>query len=167
MENIILIGMPGCGKSTLGVVLAKAMGYGFIDTDLIISHRAKTQLQKIIDSQGLEAFLELEQSVGAELECERTIVATGGSMVLSDKAMQNLKRLGRVVYINVPLDEIKRRVTNLKTRGIACHRGETLDDVFNKRTPLYEKYADVTIDFISVSDIESTVERLVDILHKD
>lgn len=164
MENVILIGMPGSGKSTVGVVLAKALGYGFIDTDLIISHQTKHKLQTILDTQGLQAFLDIEQKVGEDVYCERTVIATGGSMVLSDKAMQNLKSLGKVVYIKVPSDEIKRRVTNLKTRGIACHKGETLDDVYNERVPLYEKYADITVDFENAANIGTTVDKLVELL---
>lgn len=156
--------MPGCGKSTLGVLLAKALGYSFTDTDLIISRIAGKTLQKILNEDGLDCFLEFENQVGAELECSKTVIATGGSMVLSDEAMQNLKSQGRVVYIKVPLDEIKRRVTNIKTRGIVFKKGETLDDIYRVRVPLYEKYADVTVNFPSASDggIEATVDLMVE-----
>ncbi len=169
MDNVILIGMPGCGKSTLGVLLAKSLGYSFVDTDLVISRMAERPLQKILDQDGLDAFLELEQRAGSELECDKTVVATGGSMVLCKEAMENLKSLGRVVYIRVPLAEIKRRVTNIKTRGIACNKGETLDDVYNVRAPLYEKYADVIVDFEDATNsnavedmVEAMVEKLTD-----
>jgi shikimate kinase len=162
MKNIVLIGMPGSGKSTLGVLLAKSLGFSFVDTDLIISRRAKMPLQKILNKDGLDSFLALEEAVGAELECESTVIATGGSMVLSDKAMQNLKKDSRVVYIDVPLNEIKRRVTNIKTRGIAFRKGDTLDDVYRNRVPLYEKYADVTVKFENAADIESTVDKMVE-----
>ncbi len=160
MENIVLIGMPGSGKSTLGVLLAKAVGYSFVDTDLIISRMAGKPLQKILDDDGLDAFLELEEKVGQELDCDFTVVATGGSMVMSDMAMQNLKSHGKVIYIDVPLDEIKHRVTNITTRGIAFRKGDTLDDVYRERTPLYEKYADITVKF-SDGTIENTVEKIV------
>ena len=164
MKNIVLIGMPGSGKSTVGVLLAKALGYSFIDTDLIISRMAEKPLQKILNEEGLNSFLKLEEKVGTELDCSQTIVATGGSMVLSEKAMQNLKGHGQIVYIEVPLDEIKRRVTNIKTRGIAFGNGETLDDVYKIRVPLYEKYADLTVSF-SDSTIEDTVDKIVNELN--
>lgn len=167
MDNIILIGMPGSGKSTVGVLLAKALGYSFIDTDLIISRKAGKPLQNILDEDGLDAFLELEQEVGGTLECDQTIIATGGSMVLSQSAMAHLKQLGKVVYINVPFDEISRRVTNITTRGIVFHQNETLKNVYEQRAPLYERYADLTVD---VSDgkptIEQTVEKAAKLLKK-
>ena len=108
MDNIVLIGMPGSGKSTLGVLLAKALGYSFTDTDLIISRIAGKPLQRILDEDGLDSFLDIEEKVGAELECNSTVIATGGSMVLSEEAMKNLKAQGNVLYINVPLGEIKK-----------------------------------------------------------
>lgn len=164
MNNIVLIGMPGSGKSTLGVLLAKALGYSFTDTDLIISRIAGKPLQKILDEGGLDRFLDIEGKVGSELECNSTVIATGGSMVLSEEAMKNLKAQGEVLYINVPLNEIKRRVTNIKTRGIAFKKGETLDDVYRVRVPLYEKYADITVDFVDCSNggIEETINLMVD-----
>lgn len=164
MDNIVLIGMPGSGKSTLGVLLAKALGYSFIDTDLIISRIAGKPLQKILDEDGLDSFLNVEEKVGMELECKKTVVATGGSMVLSKKAMDSLKKQGKVLYINVPLNEIKRRVTNIKTRGIAFKKGETLEDVYRVRVPLYEKYADITVDFVDSTNggIEDTINLMVD-----
>lgn len=162
MKNIVLIGMPGSGKSTLGVLLAKAIGYSFIDTDLIIGKKANMPLQQILDKNGLDYFLELEQEVGESLECDHTVIATGGSMVISDKAMQHLAVDSVVLYIDVPLDEIKRRVTNIRTRGIAFNKGDTLDDVFDERVPLYEKYADLSVVFENASDIENTVDKMVE-----
>ena len=167
MSNIVLTGMPGSGKSTVGVLLAKALGYSFIDTDLIISRKAGKPLQKILDNDGLDRFLELEEEVGSTLECEYTVVATGGSMVLSEKAMEHLKSLGTVVFINVAYDEIKRRVTNITTRGIAFHKDETLKNVYDQRTPLYRRYSDITVDIPSENfTVEKSVEALVKKLEK-
>lgn len=156
--------MPGSGKSTLGVLLAKALGYSFVDTDLVISRMAEKPLQKILDENGLDRFLQLEEKAGCELVCDHTVVATGGSMVLSAKAMEHLKQLGRVVYIDVPFEEIERRVTNITTRGIAFHKNETLESVYKNRVPLYQKYADVTVKVLSRGNIEDTVGNLLEAL---
>ena len=162
-NNIILIGMPGSGKSTLGVLLAKYSGYSFVDLDLIITKKTGKKLQKILDQDGYNTFLKIENQVGKELDCEKTVVATGGSMVLSAEGMEHLKKIGTVVY--VPIDEIIRRVTNVKTRGIAFKDGETLDDVYKERTPLYEKYADVTVDFENAANLEETVDKIMEKLN--
>ncbi len=164
-NNIILIGMPGSGKSTLGVLLAKYSCHSFVDLDLVIIKKTGKKLQKILNEDGYEAFLRIENEVGEELDCENTVVATGGSIVLSEKAMQHLKACGTVVYIKVPLCEIKRRVTNIKTRGIAFKNGENLDDVYKERIPLYEKYADVTVDFENASSLEDTVDKIMEKLN--
>ena len=153
MKNIVLIGMPGSGKSTVGVLLAKALGYSFVDVDLIICKEAGKPLQKILDNEGLDFFLHLEGRIGAELDYDKTVIATGGSMVL--------RKNGKVVFIDVDLDEIKRRVTNIKTRGIAFGKGETLDDVYRVRYPLYKKYADITVS-MELSSIETTVDAIVE-----
>ena len=170
MKNIVLIGMPGSGKSTVGVLLAKALGYSFVDVDLIICKEAGKKvildtsgklLQEILDNEGLDFFLHLEGKIGAELDYDKTVIATGGSMVLSENAMENLRKNGKVVFIDVALDEIKRRVTNIKTRGIAFGKGETLDDVYRVRYPLYKKYADITVS-MELSSIETTVDAIVE-----
>lgn len=159
-----MIGMPGSGKSTVGVLLAKALGCLFTDVDLLISHKAKKPLQRILDEDGLEAFLALEEEVGSRLYAENTVIATGGSMVLSDKAMRHLKTLGTVVYIDVPFEEIERRVTNIKTRGIVFHPNETLADVYRERKPLYERWADLTVKVETSDGIEDTVDKLIKML---
>ena len=164
MNDIVLIGMPGSGKSTVGVLLAKALGCLFTDVDLLISHRAKKPLQRILDEDGLEAFLALEEEVGSRLRAENTVIATGGSMVLSDKAMRHLKTLGTVVYIDVPFEEIERRVTNIKTRGIVFHPNETLADVYRERKPLYERWADLKVMVEATDGIEDTVDKLIKML---
>ncbi len=162
MDNIILVGMPGCGKSTLGVVLARKLGYGYLDTDSFISQREKSTLQDIIDQRGLNYFLDIESSVGSEIVCDRVIIATGGSMIMSEKAMDNLKSLGKVIYINVPIDELKRRLGNFSDRGIAMKNGETLDDILKKRTPYYNKYADLVVDYKDGNSLEETVNDIIE-----
>ena len=164
MNDIVLIGMPGSGKSTVGVLLAKALGCLFTDVDLLISHKAKKPLQRILDEDGLEAFLALEEEVGSRLRAENTVIATGGSMVISDKAMRHLKTLGTVVYIDVPFEEIERRVTNIKTRGIVFHPNETLADVYRERKPLYERWADLKVMVEATDGIEDTVDKLIKML---
>ena len=159
-----MIGMPGSGKSTVGVLLAKALGCLFTDVDLLISHRAKKPLQRILDEDGLDAFLALEEEVGSRLRAENTVIATGGSMVISDKAMRHLKTLGTVVYIDVPFEEIERRVTNIKTRGIVFHPNQTLADVYRERKPLYERWADLTVKVEATDGIEDTVDKVISML---
>ncbi len=159
-----MIGMPGSGKSTVGVLLAKALGCLFTDVDLLISHRAKKPLQRILDEDGLEAFLALEEEVGSRLRAENTVIATGGSMVISDKAMRHLKTLGTVVYIDVPFEEIERRVTNIKTRGIVFHPNQTLADVYRERKPFYERWADLTVKVEGSDGIEDTVDKVISML---
>ena len=147
MKNIVLIGMPAVGKSTIGVLLAKTMGFSFIDTDLIIQQDTGRLLQDIIDKDGLDAFCEAEEraicSVSAE---ENAVIATGGSAVYSRKAMEWLKKHGTVYYLSLPVDEISRRLNNIRTRGIAMRPGDTLDDVFRRRMSLYEEFADTIVE---------------------
>lgn len=156
--------MPGCGKSTVGVILAKSMGFNFVDTDILISQKAEKPLQNIIDNEGIRKFLSLEEEVGSKLKIENYVIATGGSMVLSKKAMENLKALGTVVYIKVPVDELEARLINFKTRGIVRNPDETLQDIYNTRTPLYEQYADIIVENQHSSILEETVNQIVDSL---
>ena len=144
-RNIVLIGMPGAGKSTVGVVLAKTLGYDFIDTDILLSREQGRPLQRILEEVGLEEFLRLEGALGARLRCESTVIATGGSMVLSREGMANLRAIGDMVYLEVPYQELERRINNITTRGIAFAPGETLKDLYERRKPLYEKYAEIII----------------------
>lgn len=166
MKNIVLVGMPGCGKSTVGVILAKTLGMSFVDTDLLICAKEGNTLQNIIEKKGIEYFGKTECEVGETLDVKNTVVATGGSMILYESAMKSLRKSSAVVYINVSLDELKRRLVNIKTRGITFEKGETLDDIFASRTPLYQKYADIIVDADKFS-IEETVTKLTELLKEN
>ena len=146
MNNIILIGMPGAGKSTVGVVLAKKLGYRFADSDLVIQDRTGKVLHDIITEKGLEGFLQVEEEVNASLECDRTVIATGGSVVYSAKAMEHLGQIGQIVYLKLSYDAVAERLGDLQERGVALKEGQTLRDLYEERTPLYEKYADITLN---------------------
>ena len=161
LDNIIFIGMPGSGKSTLGVLFAKAEMYAFCDTDLLIQQREKLPLFKIIEKKGIEGFSVVESEVVSSLHgYHRTVIATGGSVVLSESAMQNLRKNGIIVYIQLPCEEIKKRVRNITTRGLVMRKGETLEDVYRERVPLYEKYADITVDCTGLRT-EQSVEKII------
>jgi len=164
-DNIILIGMSGAGKSTLGVLLAKALGKDFADTDLYIQQKEKRLLQEIIDAEGIEYFMQVEEDVVSNLAFENTVIATGGSVVYSEKIMDALKANAVAVYLYVSYGKLAARVGNISTRGIVMRKGSTYEDVYNERLPLYEKYADITVDCSSM-DIESCVEQIVKQLNK-
>ena len=164
MKNIILIGMPACGKSTVGVLLAKTLAAGFVDTDLILQRQRKNTLQKLIDRYGLDRFRDFEdEALLAVTETEDVVVATGGSAVFCDRGMRYLKQNGICVYLELPLNELQKRLSNIKTRGIACRRGESLSDIFAERSPFYEKYADVRID-CSALTAEETVDKIIQMI---
>ena len=162
MKNITLIGMPGSGKSTVGVLLAKALGYGFLDVDLVIQHREGTLLQDIIDQHGVEYFLEREEEAVCSVDCDRYVIAPGGSAVLREKGAEHLRSLGPVVYLNVPVEELQRRIRNMGSRGIAMKPGQTLADVLAYRAPFYEKCADITINFDGQQPLEDTVKQVLE-----
>lgn len=159
--NIILIGMPGCGKSTVGVVLAKVMGMHFCDTDIVIQQREGRKLQEIINSDGNDAFLVCEENALLSLDIDDTVVATGGSAVYSDEAMQHLKKSGKVVYLKVSEEEIERRLADFAARGVAIKDGMTVRDLYNERIPLYEKYADITVKGEG-SDIPAVIGKIAE-----
>lgn len=162
-ENIILIGMPGAGKSTLGVVLAKILGYEFIDADLLIQSKLDKTLQKIIDACGPDGFIEVENEVLCTLSASHAIIATGGSAVYSDEAMKHLASIGTVVYLKVSYEELESRLGGLHERGVVMKNGMgmSLSDLYEERLPLYEKYADVTIDINGLS-VRDAARRVVD-----
>lgn len=145
-QNIILIGMPGAGKSTVGVILAKRLGYDFVDTDLLIQIRAGKSLQAIINDDGAEAFRRIEEEVLLGLDVERTVIATGGSAVYSQAAMQGLKENGKTVFINTPLAMLQLRIADMSTRGMVISPGDSFAELFIERNPLYRKFADIVID---------------------
>ncbi|MBQ1802845.1 MAG: shikimate kinase [Lachnobacterium sp.] len=162
-NNVVLIGMPGAGKSTIGVILAKVKGYNFVDPDLLIQEKEGRLLQEIIASEGIDGFIKIEEEVNASIDCQKTVIATGGSVVYGEKAMEHLREIGTVVYLKLSLDVLKNRLGDLEVRGVVLKEGQTLTDLYNERVPLYEKYADVTIDEEGQC-VEQTVKSLLEIL---
>lgn len=161
MDNIILIGMPASGKSTAGVLLAKTIGYGFIDTDLLIQNDQRALLCDIIARKGAEEFIRIEERVNASLWAERCVIATGGSVIYGERAMRRFAELGTVVYLKLSEQAIERRLKNIVLRGVVMRRpGETVQDLYAERVPLYEKYAQVTVDCEGLT-LEETVERII------
>lgn len=162
-ENVVLIGMPGAGKSTLGVVLAKILGYEFIDADLLIQGKLDKTLQKIIDACGPDGFIEVENEVLCTLSATHAVIATGGSAVYSDEAMRHLSSIGTVVYLKVSYEELESRLGGLHERGVVMRNGMgmSLADLYEERSPLYDKYADLTIDIDGLS-VRDAARRLVD-----
>lgn len=146
MNNIILIGMAGCGKSSVGVIAAKRLGFDFLDTDLVLQRQEKRLLWQILADDGLDGFYRAEEKALLNVTAARTVIATGGSAVYYESAMKHLKELGAVVWLKLPYEEIERRINNLATRGVAMKAGMTLRDVFDEREPLYRRYADITIE---------------------
>ena len=161
MKNIVLIGMPGAGKSTAGVILAKTLRRNFIDTDILLQERSGRLLQDIIDTDGPDAFRKLEEETILSLHCRNTVIATGGSVVFSGRAMEHLKKDGVVVYLQISFGTMERRLRNIRTRGIVLSRGETLREMYDERVPLYELYADITVS-CSGEDFETVVGRVID-----
>lgn len=161
-NNIILIGMPGAGKSTVGVVLAKKLGYSFVDADLVIQSREGKLLHEIIAERGVEDFWMLEETVGKSLEAQRTVIATGGSAVYGEKAMAHYKQIGTVVYLALPPEEIRERLGDLTERGVTLRAGQDLEGLYAERKPLYERCADVTVECEGLS-IREIVKKIVEI----
>jgi shikimate kinase len=146
MKNIVIIGMPGAGKSTMGVILAKTLGMRFTDTDIAIQEQTGRLLQEIIDTDGPDRFRKTEEQAILSLRCSNTVIATGGSAVFSETAMAHLKERSTVLYLRISFDEMVRRLGNISSRGIVLVKGQGLREMYDQRIPLYEKYADITID---------------------
>ena len=141
-----MTGMPASGKSTLGVLLAKFMGYSFLDVDLVIQEKTGKLLKEIIAERGNEGFLKLEEEINAGLQVEKTIISPGGSVIYGEKAMEHFKEIGTVVYLKLAYEDLEKRLGNLHERGVVLREGMTLLDLYNERVPYYERYADVVID---------------------
>ena len=163
MRNIVLIGMPGTGKSVVGQVLARHLEYAFVDVDDLIVEEAGKTLPEILRTEGLDAFLEIEEQVGKSISIENTVIATGGSMVLSDAAMTQLKKNGLVVWLETPLSKISDRMPeDLVDRGIAAPAGMTIREIYQQRQPLYAQYADLIV--VSQDDLEGTAHQVEEMM---
>ena len=163
--NVILIGMPGCGKSTCGVLVAKSMCKSFLDTDLLIQQNEGMKLSEIINKKGVEGFNEAERNSVLTLYTKNCIIATGGSMVYHDDAMKKLKEDGVVIYLEISFKNMMRRIRNFKSRGVVLKEGYTPKDMYDERTALYKKYADIVID-VNKNSIDNTVEAIITALKK-
>ncbi len=163
MENIILIGMPGCGKSTIGVVLAKKLGYRFVDSDLLIQEKYENTLENLIDEYGDEGFIKLENDVNKAISSHKTVIATGGSAVYGEEAMQHFKQNGTIIYLEVAKEELKERLGSLKARGVVANGKSTIEQIYEDREVLYKKYADITVTLES-RHIRDSVEYLYEII---
>ena len=145
-SNVTLIGMPSAGKSTIGVLLAKRLGYSFIDADILIQEKEGRLLKEIIAQEGMDGFLQVENRVNASIEAKRSVIAPGGSVICGKEAMEHLKEISTVVYLKMSYEELERRVGDVVDRGVALKEGMTLRDLYDERTAYYERYADITID---------------------
>lgn len=166
VNNVILIGMPGAGKSTAGIVLAKVLGFEFIDTDLLIQKRTGKRLWQIIEDEGIDEFLKIEEEVNCSVDTTHCVIAPGGSVVYSDKAMQHFKEIGTVIYLEADYKTLEMRIGNFEHRGVICRIGRTLKDIYDERVPLYEKYQDITIHQ-KAENISHTVADIVDALEME
>ena len=165
MDNIIFIGMPAAGKSTIGVVAAKRLGYRFLDVDLLIQEKEKKLLHEIIKERGTEGFLEVEDRINAQVEAEHSIISPGGSVVYCKEAMEHFKKIGTVVYLKASYQTIKKRIRNPKKRGVVLREGQSFRDLYNERVPYFEKYADITVCEDGCR-IEETIENVLNAVKK-
>ncbi len=159
-NNIIFIGMPGVGKSTIGVILAKVLNYSFIDSDLVIQKEMGRRLKDIISQEGLEGFNAIENRINSQINAEKSIIATGGSAVYGSDAMKHFQDIGQIIYLRISYQNVKKRLGNLDERGVVHKPGQTLRDLFLERTVLYEQYADLIID-VDHKNIETIIDEIV------
>jgi shikimate kinase len=160
MKNIVLIGMPGAGKSTVGVILAKVLGFNFIDSDLLIQEQEGCLLKDIIARDGQYGFFKIENQVNRDIIAENTVIATGGSVVYCSEAMEHLREIGVVIYIRLSFGTIDNRLENIRQRGVVFQEGQTLKDLYLERCPLYEKYAHIIMDAEGLG-MEELMEKIV------
>lgn len=163
MKNIIFIGMPASGKSTVGVVVAKRLGYDFIDTDLLIQKQEGRLLKDIIADVGNDGFLQIENQVNRDLEAEHAVISPGGSVVYCEEAMQHFKKIGTIIYLETSYQTICDRISNAKNRGVVLRKGQTMKDLYNERVKLFERYADYTISEEGLN-LEETIEKVLDFM---
>lgn len=163
LDNITLIGMPASGKSTIGVLLAKRLGYSFVDVDIVIQEQEGRLLKEIIEDEGQEGFLQVENRVNADLKVHKSVIAPGGSVIYGKEAMEHLKEIGTVVYLKLSYEDVEERLGNLVERGVVLKDGMTLRDLYEERVPYYENYADITIDETGL-DAGETVDKLRELL---
>ena len=159
-DNIILIGMPTSGKSTVGVIVAKMLGMDFIDTDIVLKRREGRKLRDLIAAEGIDAFLVVEEQAVLSLQAKHAVIATGGSVVYSEKAMKHLSEGALVIYLKIDLEELRKRLTDIRGRGVVLHDGETLEEMYANRTALYERYSDTAIT--EAGTIEDTVKAVIE-----
>ncbi len=165
MKNIIFIGMPASGKSTIGVVVAKRLGYDFVDTDLLIQKQENRLLKEIIADVGNEGFLAIENQVNRDLVAEHAVISPGGSVIYCKEAMEHFKEIGTIVYLKVSFETINRRISNAKNRGVVLKEGQTLRDLYEERTKLFEKYADYTISEDGLG-LEETIDKVLELFEE-
>lgn len=165
MNNIILIGMPGAGKSTVGVILAKVLGYKFVDADLLIQEKEDRLLHEIIKAEGVDGFINIENQVNSSITAHKSVIATGGSVVYGKEAMKHLQKIGTIIYLKLSFDELNKRLTNINNRGVIMKDSQTLYDLYLERTPLYERYAEIIVETDGCS-VEDSVRKITQKLDK-
>lgn len=166
MDNIIFIGMPAVGKSTVGVIVAKRLGYRFVDTDILIQEEEGKLLKDIIKEKGIDGFLEVEDHINAKVNTKKTVISPGGSVVYCKNAMKHYKEIGKVVYLQASYETINKRIGNAKKRGVVLKNGQTLRDLYNERVALFEKYADITVCEDGLR-LENTIQKVLDALKQE